>query len=214
MTRPTTASSSHSASASEPTAHVDLHGPALRGRPVARPGSGRPAGPCARTVVDVLVAFAVIGVVLVAVVGLLALGSVTRRLAAEPGRGVFEGDEALAFVAEALPSWDTAELSYDEVARIMRLHLDVLHARGVARSGGDLDLDGGPVVLDPDTVVAEIVTRAGRVAFFPDPAHVADVVAAQLAYFEAIGVVDPVLEPELADLADLDRPTGGTEGDR
>ncbi len=99
MIRPTTASSSRSASGSDPTLLGDLHGPALRGRPVARPGSARPGGPWARTVVDVLVAFAVIGVVLVAVVGLLALGAVTRRLAAEPGRSVFEGDEALAFVA-------------------------------------------------------------------------------------------------------------------
>lgn len=162
----------------------------------------------------VLVVFAVIGVVLVAVIGLVALGAVTRRLAAEPGRSVFEGDEALAFVAAALPRWDTAELSYDEVARIMRLHLDVLHARGVARSGGDLDLEGGPVVLDPDTVVAEIVERAGRVAFFPDPTHVADIVAAQLAYFEAIGVVDPVLEPALAELAELDRPADGDDPGR
>ena len=40
------------------------------------------------------------------------MGKVVGRLRVEPSRNVFEGDEALEFVAQALPSSLTAEMSY------------------------------------------------------------------------------------------------------
>ena len=65
-----------------------------------------------------------IGVVVVVVIALVAIGNITQRLAVEPERQVFEGEEALSFVAEALPNRMTSVLSYDDVERIIRLHLD------------------------------------------------------------------------------------------
>jgi hypothetical protein len=157
----------------------------------------------------VVVVFAVVGAVLVLVIALVAVGGVVGRLREEPPRNVFEHDEALEFVAEALPDEMTAELSYEEVQRIMRLHLDYLHEQGVARSGGDLPTAGGPQVVDSEDAVGSILRRAALVAFFPKPEAVRRVVDAQLAYFEAIGAVAPVTGPELAELQDS--PDDGAE---
>ena len=147
-----------------------------------------------------MIAFAVVGAALVLVVALVAVGGVVGRLRTEPARNIFENDEALEFVAQALPDELTAELSYEELQRIMRLHLDYLHAQGVARSGGDLPAAGGPQVVGSDDAVRSILDRAALVDFYPKPDAVARVVDAQLAYFEAIGAISPVTEPELAEL--------------
>lgn len=140
----------------------------------------------------------VIGIVLVVGIALLAVGTVVQRLGPEPERQVFEHDEALSFVAEALPGEVTAELSFEEVQRIMRLHLDFLHRKGVARSGGDLPEGDGPVVLELDDGAEFVLERAALRNFFPKRSHVLDVITAQLAYFEAIGAMSEVEGPDLA----------------
>ena len=162
---------------------------------MARDGGSESAG-------DVMIAFAVVGAVLVLVVALVAVGGAVGRLRTEPARNIFENDEALEFVAQALPDELTAELSYEELQRIMRLHLDYLHAQGVARSGGDLPVAGGPQLVESDDAVRSIQDRAALVDFYPKPEAVRRVIDAQLAYFEAIGAISPVTEPELAELQD------------
>jgi hypothetical protein len=150
-----------------------------------------------------VVAFVVIGLVVVLIVAIVALGQVVGRLEPEPERQVFAHDEAVSFVAEALPEDATAVLSYTDVARIMRLHLDFLHDRGVARSGGDLTDGPGPVVIEPGDAVRFVLERGRRVGFEPEAHHVEEVIEAQLAYFEAIGAIAPVAEPELGDIAEV-----------
>lgn len=162
-----------------------------------------------------MILFAVVGAVLVLVVALVAVGGVVGRLRTEPARNIFENDEALEFVAQALPDDLTAELSYEEVQRIMRLNLDYLHEQGVARSGGDLPTAGGPQLVERDDAVRAILDRAAQAAFYPKPEAVRLVVEAQLAYFEAIGAISPVSEPELAELQEAagaevpEQPAGG-----
>lgn len=141
---------------------------------------------------------AVVGVVLVVGIALLAVGSAVRRLGPEPERQVFTSDEALGFVAEALPESVTAELSFEDVQRIMRLHLDFLHRRGVSRSGGDLPDGDGPVVLEIEDGATFVIERAALVGFRPAREHVVDVITAQLAYFEAIGAMSMVEGPDLS----------------
>jgi len=145
----------------------------------------------------VLVVFAVVGLVAVVVIGLVAVGGTVGRLRGEPVRNVFEHDEALEFVAQALPAHLTAELSYDDVQRILRLHLDHLHAEGVARSGGDLRAVPGPQVLETEAAEQYVLARAALVDFFPRPEAVRAVIEAQLTYFEAIGAVAQVEPPDL-----------------
>ncbi|MFN0091936.1 MAG: hypothetical protein ACKVWR_16975 [Acidimicrobiales bacterium] len=161
----------------------------------------------------VLAVAAVVGLLAVCVVALVALGQVAARLEAEPARQVFEGEEALEFVAEALPAELTAELSYDDARSIIRLHLDWLHARGVARSGGDLAAPAGPLVLDEEDGVRYILRRLGWARSELNEAQVRAVMAAQLAYFEAIGAAAEVVEPDLDAVLD-EAPNGEGAGPR
>lgn len=146
-----------------------------------------------------VVVIAVVGALLIVVIALVAVGGVVDRLRREPPRQIFEGDEALEFVAQALPDDVTAQLSYDDVTRILRLNLDYLHERGIARSAGDLDPAAELTVIEPDDAVRYVVARAALVDFHPEPDHVRQVITAQLAYFEAIGAV-----AEIDDDADTD----------
>ncbi len=140
----------------------------------------------------------VVGAFAVVAIALVSVGVVVRRLGPEPARRVFDADEALAFVAAVLPDEVTAQLSYDDVERILRLHLDFLHRQGVARSGGDLPEGEGPLVVDFGDAVEDVLARAALVRFHPEREQVAAVISAQLAYFEAIGAMDEVQGPDLS----------------
>ena len=138
----------------------------------------------------------IVGAVLVLGVAIVAVGGVVQRLGPEPQRQVFDHREALDFVVEALPGDVTAELSYEDVQRILRLHLDFLHRRGISRSGGDLPDRDDPVVVGLEDGVAYVLARGELVQFRPQRDHVAEVITAQLAYFEAIGALSEVEGPE------------------
>jgi hypothetical protein len=109
---------------------------------------------------------------------------------------VFDNDEVVAFIAEALPSELTAVMSFEDVQRIQRLHLDYLHAVGLARSGGDLQDADVARLLEEDEATSWIVDRAWAVRVRLEPAQVGAVIDAQLAYFEAIGAIDGLTPDE------------------
>lgn len=179
------------------------------------PRGGRTALPgCASTGHPgrVLIVAAAVAVLLVVAIALVAVGGVVARLRTEPPRQVFEADEALEFAAYALPDAMTAELGYDDVRRILRFHLDYLHSQGIARSAGDLALGPGIRVVEPGEAVAYVLRRAALVDFYPKRAEVEEVIAAQLAYFEAIGAVDEVDGPDLEALEAAQRELEGPEG--
>lgn len=145
------------------------------------------------------IVFWILGGLVVFAIAAVALGRVTAGLAASPVRRVFDADQALEFVAEALPAELTAELSYDDVRRIQRLFHDHLHAHGVATTAGE-DAEAPEVaIIDPDEAVADVVARAAHADIVVDPAHARAVIEAQMAYFEAIGAVEPAADepPEL-----------------
>ena len=139
------------------------------------------------------IVFWLVGGVVVFVIAAVAVGRVTTNLAKSPERAVFDADESLEFVAEALPGDVTAQLSYDDVRTILRLFHDYLHAQGVATTAGDDDVDE-LAVADPERAVDYIVERAALADIIVDPDHARAVVAAQLSYFEAIGVVGQAVD--------------------
>jgi hypothetical protein len=138
--------------------------------------------------------FWLLGGLIVFAIAAVAVGRVTAGLSQSPERAVFDADESLEFVAEALASELTAELSYDEVRRILRLFHDHLHARGVATTAGEEA--AGVAVIDPEAAADDIVRRAAHADITVDRTHALAVIEAQMAYFEAIGAVgDPVDGP-------------------
>lgn len=156
------------------------------------------------------IALVVIAALVVVAVALAAVGTITSRLAAEPPRRMFDNDEVVAFIAEALPSELTAVMSFDDVQRIQRLHLDYLHAFGLARSGGDLQDADLARLLEEDEATAWVVARAWDVRIRLDPVQVRAVIEAQLAYFEAIGAIDE-LTPEEDDVRSAVQGAGGPD---
>lgn len=139
----------------------------------------------------------VLGALVVFVIAAVAVGRVTANLARAPERAVYDPDQSLGFVAEALPVDVTAELSYDEVQSMLRLFHDFLHAKGVATTAGEARPRREMTVIDPDEAADYVVYRAGLADLVVTPAHARAVIDAQMAYFEAIGAVgDPVDPPE------------------
>lgn len=146
----------------------------------------------------------IVGGLAVFVVAAVAVGRVTAHLAVDPERAVFDVEQSVGFVAEALPGDVTAELSYDDVTTILRLFHDYLHSRGVATTAGEGDPVEGPQVVDPDEGVAHVLRRTAVAGVTYRRRDVEAVVAAQMEYFAAIGVVGE--EVEAPD--DVDGPEG------
>lgn len=139
----------------------------------------------------------IVAAVIVVVIALVAVGRVVGETAAQPAHKVFDSGEALAFVSEALPDEVTAELSYDEVTRLMRLHLEYVQMHHLAPEDPE-DPSANLVVMGEEDPVDHILRRAVEHKRPVERHHAQAVVTAQLAYFEAIGALD-IEPPEQAD---------------
>ena len=142
------------------------------------------------------------GGLLVVVIALVAVGGVVGRLRAEPPRNIFEHDEALEFVAQALPDQLTAELSYEEV------RADPAPPPRLASRTGCRPLRWRPPGRQPAAGRRRRRRRRARSCDRPrwstsSPSEAAvrrRVVDAQLAYFEAIGAISPGHRPRAGHL--------------
>lgn len=138
----------------------------------------------------------VVSVLVIALVMAVAAGAIgreARRLDALPPRAVFDLEEAVLWVAEHLPDDVTARLSYDEVRRLLDLSLDHLRGLGLAGRTTGEPVEG-EVVVDESEAVAAVLERAGETGMDVTPYDVQAVVAAQLAYLQAISAVGPPAE--------------------
>lgn len=149
----------------------------------------------------VSVVFIVLTVLVVAAIGLVAVGRATAELAEAPPRVVFDLEHAVVWVGDAVPYEVSAVLSYDEVRELLGWYLDYLEAKGVAAEAVELALAeqageepevtgaGGPLVADDDEEVAYVLGRAEEAGLEVDDVAVHEVIAAANAYLEAIGAV-------------------------
>jgi hypothetical protein len=138
----------------------------------------------------------VVSVLVIALVMAVAAGAIgreARRLDALPPRAVFDLDEAVLWVAEHLPDDVTATLSYDDVRRLLELSLDHLRGLGIAGRTTGEPVEG-EVIVDEAQAVSAVVDRALQAGMDVGPSDVQAVVAAQLAYLQAISAVGPPAE--------------------
>jgi hypothetical protein len=115
-------------------------------------------------------------------VGLIAWGAVRRSeafLASRTPSVLFEVDEAVEFVASALPEDVSARLSYEDVEALLGWHLVHLAGRE------------GEVDIVDDEVVADLVARAAADGREIVETDVRAVLAAEVAYLSAVGALDP-----------------------
>lgn len=144
-----------------------------------------------------LVIFSVVSAVLVFLIAALVVGREARRLDAVAPRAVYEIEQALSFVSDALPEITQARLTPDELAELLRLHLVWLHERGlqpdrVVDRKQDIEQ---PVVVSEDALIAHLLGAAEAAGVqLLDDVDIVNVVDAHLAYFEAIGAVGPTAD--------------------
>ncbi len=150
------------------------------------------------------------------VVGLLMVGWAVAKTSEQPDQIVIDAHEAIDFCAEALPIEVSSVLSYEDLRRILRLHLEWIQAfhwspEGIARDGVD-----GPIVFEEFEAVDYILERADVNGFEVDRQHVAAVVDVHSSYLQVMGAIhlgDP--ETVAIDLQDLPLlPAIGTDGER
>ena len=127
----------------------------------------------------VLWLFAVLGLVVVVVIGLVVLGRETSRLAVSVRPAVFDMAEAVEFIADRLPPEAQARLTHDDVRWVLLADADLLES--VAGEGE----------VDPDEAVARILDRADGSGRELEDADVVAVLEGRTAYLVAIGAIGP-----------------------
>ncbi len=139
--------------------------------------------------------FAVVAALLVFAIAAATVGTEAFRLGHQPPPTIFDLDEAVAHVADALPFEAQGRLTYDEVRELITAELDHLQDSGVlAGPGRDIALPEGDtpdVVLADDDAVAVVLGRAEQAGLDVTDEDVYQVIAALHGYLADIGAVGP-----------------------
>lgn len=138
-----------------------------------------------------VIAFLVVGIAFA--IAAAVIGWEARRLDAEAPEPVFDLDEAVQWVANHLPSGVTAELSHDDVRRVLDWSLEFFRAKSVSGNGHSAHHEG-PVVVGGAETVAYVLEKAGDEGVELTAEHVHAVLEVQMTYLEAIGAVGPDTE--------------------
>lgn len=147
-----------------------------------------------------VVVMAVLGVISVFAIAAVAVGREARRLDAIAPRAVYDLDEAVGFVADRLPAFAQAELTPDELATLLRMHLSQLRDKGLQPPAAvdqpqDIDV---PVVVEDTSAVGYVIDRAERAGLVVSDAAIAAAIEEHFAYLDAIGAVGPLAsDPDL-----------------
>jgi hypothetical protein len=149
-----------------------------------------------------------LGAVLVIAIALVAVGGGVAKTVRMPKQIVYDVQESIDFCAEALPDEVTATLSYDDLRRILRLHLEWIQAYHFTPEGDP----EGPIVFNDDDALAYVMERAAVTRLPISADHARQVLDAHLAYFQFMGAVH-VERPEIVrlDLAQLGLLDAGEE---
>lgn len=141
-----------------------------------------------------------VGALLVIAIALVAVGGGVAKTASMPDQVVYDVMESIDFCAEALPDEVTSTLSYDDLRRALRLHLEWIQAYHFTPDGDP----EGPIVFNSDDALSYVMERSAvtRLPISADQAR--QVIDAHLAYFQFMGAVH-IEKPELVrqDLIDF-----------
>jgi hypothetical protein len=147
-----------------------------------------------------------LAVVLVVVVALLFVGGAVGKTSAMPAQIVIDSEEAIEFCAQALPLSVTSVLSYDELRRLLRLHLEWIQAYHWAPESGG----AGPIVFEELDAAAYMMERVDVLGLAATRDQVEAVIASHSSYLQVMGAIhldDPVdVEADLAQFPMLEGP--------
>jgi hypothetical protein len=145
--------------------------------------------------------FVVVAAVVVFAIAAAAVGTEAFRLGHRPPPTIFDLDEAVAYVADHLPTDAQGRLSYDEVRVLVLAELEHLRAQGILGLAGEdplisqsVAISGNgekPVVVADDDAVAVVLGRAEEEGIEVDDHDVYLVVSTLHAHLAEIGAVGP-----------------------
>ena len=147
-----------------------------------------------------IVLLVILAVVAVAAIALVAVGREAFTMASQPKQALFDVDEAVDFVADSIPDEISARITYDDVRAVVRWHLEHLASVGTPANRWEAGRSR-LVVVDDEEGAEVLMTRAIAAGLDLSPDDVAAVLAAELAYFEAIGAIGPPVPEPLELLA-------------
>ena len=156
----------------------------------------------------VLLLLAVAAALIIAI-AFVAVGHAVGVTEDMPDQIVVDVHEAIEFCAEALPHDVTATLSYDELRRVLRFHLEWIQAYHWApESAGQ-----APIVFEQFDALDYVMERAEVTRLEISRDHAAAVIQAHSDYLRVVGAIhidDPVdVERDLAQFPLLDDPSSG-----
>ncbi len=138
--------------------------------------------------------------VAVIVGGLVAVGDGVGKTRKMPKQIILNVEEAIEFCAESLPLDVSSVVSYDELRRVMRLHLEWLQAYHWAPEGND----DAPIVFEEFDSLDYVMERADIIGLSIDRVHAEKVISVHTSYLQVMGAIhldDPALVE--ADLAEV-----------
>ena len=139
--------------------------------------------------------FIALGAVFTFVVAAVVVGREAHRLDGLAPRVVYIEEQAVAFVAERLPSDTQARLTLDELSQLLTFHLRWLNSNGLQPDNViDRPQDSAnSVIVDETDLAAFLLGEADRVGIeILDDVDVIRVVDVHQQYFDAIGAVGPL----------------------
>ena len=140
------------------------------------------------------IVLAAIGVFLIAV---LTIGREARRLDAMAPRAVYQLEQAADYVAMSLPEATQARLTMEELEKLLVLHMNWLHGKGLLPDKAvDQRQDSTTrLVVTEESLIAYLLGESDKAGIqIIDDVDLVNVTEAHLAYFEAIGAVGPVAD--------------------
>ena len=140
----------------------------------------------------------VVAAVAIIVVAFVAVGHAVGSTEAMPAQVVIDGHEAIEFCAQALPDRVTASLSYDDLRRLLRLHLEWIQAYHWAPASSD----SAPIIFEQFDPLEYVMERCEVIGLEVTSEEAAAVIQAHSDYLQVIGALhldDPVdVEADLA----------------
>jgi YD repeat-containing protein len=138
--------------------------------------------------------FAALSAVSTFVIAAVVIGREALRLDSVAPRAVYDPDEATKFVADHLPEGTQSRLTYDELRKLLILHMRWMHEKGLQPSDVADRKQGidSTLVVGEETLAAYLFGKADEANIdLLDDVDVVHVVRAHLDYFDAIGAVGP-----------------------
>jgi len=147
----------------------------------------------------VLVISIVISTISVIAIALIAVGGAVKKTSEMPDQVVFEASEAIEFCAQALPDSTTSQLSYENLEKILRIHLEWIQAFHWSPE----KFSPSALVFDQAEPLQYLAERTDIVGLDVTAEEIKVVLDAHYEYLIAIGALDtPTKEHSILDLSE------------